>query len=150
MIGQDKDMYDAAGNFEVGMIPYAFIEGQDTIQTASPNWWGVYNEGNVDTAKAFLQWVSEDDGGQQIMAEDCGCITPYKSSTHQANDPFAATIAEYVGAGKTSAWHWQSWKEGIGQNATAVVFQDFAKGSIADVDTFLETLQRVCEDYYAE
>ncbi len=149
IVGADKKLYDEAGDFEIGMIPYAFIEGQDTIQTNSPNWWGLYNEGNVDEAKAFLQWCANDDGGQQILAEDCGCITPFLSSTHQADDPFAKTIADYTAAGKTSAWHWQSWKAGIGQNATAVVFHDFAKGSIKDVDTFLETLQKVCEAYYA-
>jgi raffinose/stachyose/melibiose transport system substrate-binding protein len=144
------DQYAAAGNFEVGMIPYAFIEGQDTIQTNSPNWWGLYNGGNVDAAKAFIQWCSQNDGGQEILAKDCGCVSPFTTSEFAPDDPFAATIGEYTAAGKTSAWHWQGWKAGLAQNVTSVIFQDFAKGSIKDTDQFVDTLQKALEAYYAQ
>jgi len=144
------DQYAAAGNFEVGMIPYAFIEGQDTIQTNSPNWWGLYNGGNVDAAKAFIQWCSQNDGGQEILAKDCGCVSPFTTSEFAPDDPFAATIGDYTAAGKTSAWHWQGWKAGLAQNVTSVIFQDFAKGSIKDTDQFVDTLQKALEAYYAQ
>ena len=144
------DQYAAAGNFEVGMIPYAFIEGQDTIQTNSPNWWGLYKDGNVDAAKAFIQWCSENDGGQEILAKDCGCVSPFTTSEFAPDDPFAATIGDYTAAGKTSAWHWQGWKAGLAQNVTSVIFQDFAKGSIKDTDQFVDTLQKAIEAYYAQ
>jgi raffinose/stachyose/melibiose transport system substrate-binding protein len=150
LTGQDAGMYADAGNFKVGMIPYAFIEGQDTIQTNSPNWWGLYNGGNVDAAKAFIQWCSENDGGQEILAKDCGCISPFKSSTFMPDDPFADTIAEYTAAGKTSAWHWQGWKDGLAQNVSCVIFQDFAKGSIKTTDEFISTLSKAIETYYAQ
>ena len=146
----DAQMYADAGNFEIGMIPYAFIEGQDTIQTNSPNWWGLYNGGNVDAAKAFIQWCSENDGGQEILAKDCGCVSPFKSSTFMPDDPFADTIAAYTAAGKTSAWHWQGWKDGLAQNVSCVIFQDFAKGSIKTTDDFVATLQKAVETYYAQ
>jgi raffinose/stachyose/melibiose transport system substrate-binding protein len=149
LVNDDKDAYEAAGSFEIGMIPYAFIEGQDTILTNSPNWWGVFKDGNVEEAKKFLAWCAKDDGGQQILAEDCGFISPYASNTHAADDPYAKTIAEYTAAGKTSSWHWLSMKEGIGQNATGVVFQDYAMGNFPDPETFLDTLQQVCTNYYA-
>ena len=150
LTGQDAQMYADAGSFKVGMIPYAFIEGQDTIQTNSPNWWGLYNGGNVDAAKAFIQWCSENDGGQEILAKDCGCISPFKSSTFMPDDPFADTIAEYTAAGKTSAWHWQGWKDGLAQNVSCVIFQDFAKGSIKTTDDFVNTLTKAVETYYAQ
>ncbi len=150
LTGQGADLYSAAGNFKIGMIPYAFIEGQDTIQTNSPNWWGLYNGGNVEASKAFIQWCSENDGGQEILAKDCGCISPFKSSTFMPDDPFADTIAEYTAAGKTSAWHWQGWKAGLAQNAACVVFHDFAKGSIKSSDEFVDTLTKVVENYYAQ
>ncbi len=150
LTGQSADLYNAAGNFKIGMIPYAFIEGQDTIQTNSPNWWGLYNGGNVDAAKAFIQWCSQNDGGQEILAKDCGCISPFKSSTFMPDDPFADTIAEYTAAGKTSAWHWQGWKAGLAQNVSCVVFHDFAKGSFKTTDDFISTLQKAVENYYAQ
>ena len=148
MTSADADAYAEAGNFECGMAPYAFIEGQDTILTNTPNWWGVYKDGNVDEAKAFLEWVASNDGGQQIMVEKGGCVSPYKSCTYIAPDPFAQTIVDYSNAGKTSAWHWLSMKDGIGQNATGIVFQDFAMGTY-DKAGFVETLTQVIADYYA-
>ena len=143
-----KDAYAEAGNFEVGMAPYAFQDGQDTILTNTPNWWAVYKDGNVDAAKAFLEWCAKNDGGQQILVEKCGFVSPYKSCTYVANDPFAKTIVDHTAAGKTSAWHWLSMKDGIGQNATGVVFQDFAAGNYT-TEQFVETLKEVIAAYYA-
>ncbi|MDO4620018.1 MAG: extracellular solute-binding protein [Lachnospiraceae bacterium] len=148
--GDDAEAYNEAGNFEIGMLPYAFIEGQDTILTNSPNWWGVYKDSeNLDAAKAFLEWCASNDGGQQILVEDCGLISPYASCTYVAVDPYAQTISDYTAAGKTSAWHWLSMKEGLGQNATAVIFQEFAKGSYADAAEFAEELKSAIVSYYA-
>jgi len=148
MTSADADAYAAAGNFECGMLPYAFIEGQDTILTNTPNWWGVYKDGNVEEAKAFLEWVASNDGGQQIMVEKGGCVSPYASCTFIAPDPFAQTIVDYTAAGKTSAWHWLSMKDGIGLNATGIVFQDFAMGTYSK-EEFVEVLTQVIADYYA-
>ena len=39
-------------------------------------------------------------------------------------------------------------KDGIGQNATGIVFQDFAMGSYSK-DEFVEVLTQVIADYYA-
>jgi hypothetical protein len=64
MTTNDKEQYEAAGSFKVGMLPYAFEEGQDTILTNSPSWWAVFDGTNADAAKAFLQWCAEDKGFQ--------------------------------------------------------------------------------------
>ena len=148
MTSADAEQYAAASSFECGMAPYAFIEGQDTILTNTPNWWGVFKDGNVEEAKAFLEWVASNDGGQQIMVEKGGCVSPYASCTFIAPDPFAQTIVDHSAAGKTSAWHWLSMKDGIGQNATGIVFQDFAMGNYTK-DEFVEVLTQVIADYYA-
>ena len=54
MTADDKEQYEAAGSFKVGMLPYAFEEGQDTILTNSPSWWAVFESDKADAAKAFL------------------------------------------------------------------------------------------------
>lgn len=146
--GDDAEQYKEAGSFEVGMIPYAFEEGIDTIQTSSPSWWAVYGEGNVDAAKAFLEWCASD-AGQKILVEDAGFISPFKSCTYVAADPFAQTIADYTKAGKTSAWHWLNNKEGLAQNALGVVYQDFASGNL-DAASFVTTVEQVTTQYYAQ
>ena len=147
MTSTNKEQYDAAGNFKVGMVPYAFEEGIDTILTNSPSWWAVYDGENAEAAKAFLQWCSESNG-QQILVEKAGFISPFTSCEYVANDPFAQTIADYMASGKTSAWHWLSMKEGLAQNYTGQVINDYASGKL-DTAAFVKTYQQVCESAYA-
>ena len=142
----NKEAYEAAGSFKVGMIPYAFEEGIDTIQTNSPSWWAVYDNDNKEESLKFLQWVSED-AGQKILVEKAGFISPFKSISYVASDPFAQTISDYTKAGKTSAWHWLGNKEGLAQNALGVVYQDFASGNL-DVNGFVEAVEKVVAQYY--
>ena len=147
MTTDDKDAYDAAGNFEVGMIPYAFQDGIDTILTNSPSWWSIYSEGNVDAAKAFLQWMSEDTA-QKVLVEEASFISPFKSCTYVASDPFAQAMVDYISAEKTSSWHWLDMKEGYAMNYTGQVFADYASGAL-DTEGFIKTIQQVSEACYA-
>ena len=148
MTADDKEQYEAAGSFKVGMLPYAFEEGQDTILTNSPSWWAVFESDKAAAAKAFLQWCSED-AGQKILVEDAGFISPFESCTYVASDPFAQTISDYTHAGKTSGWHWLNNKEGLAQNALGVVYQDYAAGTIPDAATFTKTVGQVTAQYYS-
>lgn len=147
MTSTDAEAYAAAGNFEVGMAPYAFQDGIDTILTNSPSWWSIYKDGNVEEAKAFLQWLSTDEA-QEVLVMEAGFISPFKSCTYVGTDPFAQTLADYTAAEKTSGWHWLSQKEGLAQNATGQIFCDFAQGNM-DTATFVSTMQQVISGYYA-
>ncbi len=134
-----SEAYAKAGSFAVGMAPYAFEDGQDTILTNPPSWWAVMKEGHVDAAKAFLQWCAEDEG-QKVLVEDAGFISPFKSCKYVAKDPFAETLSSYLSAGKTSAWHWMNVKEGLAQNVIAPCYYDFAAGDV-DASGFVKALQ---------
>ena len=147
MTSQDADAYNEAGNFKCGMVPYAFEDGIDTILTNSPSWWAVYKDGNVEEAEAFLQWLTTDPA-QEVLVMEAGFVSPFKSCKYVANDPFAQTIADYLAAGKTSAWHWLEMKEGLAQNATGAVFGAYAQGAIPDAATFAQTLADVIKNYY--
>ncbi len=148
MTSDDADAYAEAGNFEVGMAPYAFEDGIDTILTCPPSYWSVYADSpNKDAALAFLQWCSEDEA-QEVLVMEAGFISPFKSCTYVATDPFAQVLMDYQNAGKTSNWHWSFMKDGIAQNATGQVFTDLAQGTL-DVDSFVTTMQQVVAGYYA-
>ena len=147
MTADDADAYAEAGNFKVGMAPYAFLDGIDTIMTNSPSWWAVFQNDNTEEALKFLAWCAGD-AGQKILVEQAGFISPFASCKYIASDPFAETISEYTAAGKTSAWHWLGNKEGLAQNALGVVYQDFAAGNM-DAATFTQVMQQVCAQYYA-
>ena len=144
LTNQYKDQYAAAGNFECGYVPYAFIEGIDTILTNAPSHWAVYKDGNVAEAEEFLNWLAGPDG-QQIMVQEAGCVSPFKSCTVVANDPFAGPVSEYAAAGKTSAWHWMGQPSNLAQDFTGAIFQDFAMGT-EDVQSFVEAMTDIIAD----
>jgi raffinose/stachyose/melibiose transport system substrate-binding protein len=147
MTADDKEQYEAAGSFKVGMVPYCFDDGIDTIQTNSPSWWAVYKGKNADAAKAFLEWCAGDKG-QEILVKKGGFISPFKSCKYTADDPFAQTISDYVAAGKTSAWHWLDNKEGLAQNYLGQVFADFAQGKIKSTDDFVNVVAQQVKAAY--
>ena len=146
LTNQYKDQYAAAGNFECGYVPYCFIEGIDTILTNAPSHWAVYKDGNVAEAEAFLDWLAGPDG-QQIMVQEAGCVSPFKSCTVVANDPFAGPVSEYAAAGKTSSWHWMGQPSNLAQDVTGAIFQDFAMG-LEDVQSFTEAMTDVIADFF--
>ena len=129
----------------MGFAPYAFEDGIDTIIAGPPSYWTVYSEGNVDGAKAFLQWVS-DDSAQDILVNKAGLISPFNDCKYTAADPFAASIMSYMAAGKTSGWHTMLKKDGL-QNVTCQVFADYAKGTL-DQTGFVDTMEKVISSYY--
>ena len=143
-----SDAYAKAGSFQVGMAPYAFEDGMDTILTSAPNWWGVSKEGQVDAALAFLQWCSED-GGQKILVEQAGFASPFVDCKYVASDPFAPVIAGYISAGKTSSWHWMEMAEGLGQNGFSFIYQKYGKGDL-DAAGFLKEFKKVASDWYSK
>ena len=129
----------------MGFAPYAFEDGIDTIIAGPPSYWTVYSEGNVDGAKAFLQWVS-DDSAQDILVNQANLISPFSDCKYTAADPFAASIMEYMAAGKTSGWHTMLKKDGL-QNKTCQVFAEYAKGTL-DQAQFVSTMAQVISSYY--
>lgn len=143
-----SDDYAKAGSFEVGMAPYAFEDGMDTILTSAPNWWAVPKEGNVDAALAFLQWCSED-SAQKILVEQAGFVSPFVDCKYVASDPFASVISGYISSGKTSSWHWMEMAEGLGQKGLSFVYQEFAKGEL-DVSGFVNEFKKVASDWYSK
>lgn len=145
-----SEEYASAGSFEVGMIPYAFEDGMDTILTSAPSWWAVSKEGNVEEATAFLQWCSEDKG-QKILVEDAGCISPFNDCTYVASDPFAATVSGYIGSGKTSNWHWMQMAEGLGstEGGLCYCFSRYAAGEL-DAAGFMSEVNRTISEWYAK
>ena len=141
LTNQYKDQYAAAGNFECGYVPYCFEEGIDTILTNAPSHWAVYKDGNVAEAEAFLNWLAGPDG-QQIMVQEAGCVSPFKSCTVVANDPFAGPVSEFAAAGKTSAWHWMGQPSNLAQDFTGAIFQDYAMG-LETPETFTEAMEDI-------
>lgn len=148
LMGDYASEYQSAGNFEIGMAPYAFEDGQDTILTSAPSWWAVAKEGNVTESEKFLAWCASD-AGQKILVEEAGFVSPFTDCAYVAEDPFAQTISDHIAAQKTSNWHWQNFKEGLGQDALAPLFQAYASGTY-DSGSFTQAISQAAAEYYAK
>ena len=146
LTGNNAEDYEVAGKFKVGMAPFAFQDGIDTILTSPPSWWAVPKEGNIDAAKAFLQWCSEN-AGQEILVEKAGFVSPFSDCSYVADDPFAPVIASYINSGKTSSWHWMNMKEGLGSNSLCYIFNSYAKNEY-DAEGFASALKEAAATYY--
>ncbi|SDB19991.1 raffinose/stachyose/melibiose transport system substrate-binding protein [Pseudobutyrivibrio sp. YE44] len=142
--------YKAAGSFEVGMVPYAFEEGMNTILTSAPSWWGVAKEGNVEAAEAFLEWVASD-AGQKILVEDAGCVSPFTDCKYVAADPFAPVLSSYIAEGRTSDWHWMKLPSGIG-NGDGGLCYCFYRYAIGETDSagFQADINQTLAAWYAK
>lgn len=137
-----------ANPFGCGIAPFAFEDGMDTICGGATSYWAVYKDGkNVDDAKDFLQWCSEDEA-QKILVEDCGFVSPFKNISYTSTDPFAEAVKSYADAGKLSGLHTFLKKEKL-ENETGDVFEQYAAGEL-DADGFVSTIQQVISDYYAQ
>ena len=147
LTGDDSSAYSAAGNFQVGMVPYAFQDGMETILTSAPSWWAIPKEGQVEAAKAFLQWCSED-SAQQILVEQAGFISPFKDCKYVASDPFASVISEYISAGKTSNWHWMDMPASLGQKGLSFAFQKYAAGEL-DAAGFMKEIEAISKEWFS-
>ncbi len=146
-IGASLTANENYSGFKVGFAPYAFEDGIDTIIAGPSSYWTVYKDGNVDAAKAFLQWCSED-SAQAILVNDAGFISPFDNCKYEPSDPFAASVISYMQAGKTSGWHTFLKKSGL-ENRTCQVFADYAKGTL-DESGFVTTIGQVIVDFYNE
>ncbi|KIR02799.1 multiple sugar-binding transport system multiple sugar-binding protein [Lachnospiraceae bacterium TWA4] len=136
-----------ANSFKMGMAPYAFEDGQDTVIAGPPSYWVAYKDGQVDAAKAFLQWVSDDEA-QKILVEEANLISPFSDCNYAPTDPFYESIKSYMDAGKTSGWHTMLKKPGL-ETVTGQVYNDYAKGSL-DTAKFVDTMEQVIQGYYAQ
>jgi len=148
LTGDDAEAYEAAGSFEVGFAPYAFIDGIDTILNEPTSYWACYKDGDVEAAEEFLQWCSED-SAQQMFVEDMGFVSPFTDCAYTSTDPFATAVTEWLADGKHSSYHTFFKKDGLWE-ATSVIFQNYAKGDYASAEEFTEAMQETCTNFYAE
>lgn len=144
----DPSLPDYHVEFECGIAPLAFTnEDMNGVLADCPSWWAVYNQGkNIDACKAFLTELATSEAGQTCLVKECGMISPYTTCSVSPETPLALSLKKYVDAGNTYSWEWTKMPEGLAMNATAAVFELYAKGEI-DKDTFVTMLGTAIADY---
>ncbi len=137
--------------FDCGIAPPAFST-KDTpgILADAPAYWGIYKDSKkIDACKEFLKALASSEEGQTALIKDSGMVSPFKSSTLQPELPLAKSEANYIKNNQTYAWDWTHMKEGIAMNATASIFELYAKGEL-DKDGFIKAMEKAVADYAAK
>jgi raffinose/stachyose/melibiose transport system substrate-binding protein len=144
----DPSLPDYDVKFDCGIAPLAFTKDEmKGVLADCPSWWAVYNKGtNIDACKAFLKELALSVEGQECLVSDCGMISPYTTCEVSPKTPLAVSLKTYVDAGSTYSWEWTKMPEGISMNATAAVFELYARGEI-DKDGFVNMMQTAIADY---
>lgn len=122
--------YDAT--FDCGIVPLAFTEEDMTRVCAdAPSYWGVYKDSkNVQGCKDFLDWLATTEEGQKGLVEECGMLSPYKSTTVSPSTPLSKSLKKYIDEGQTSSWTWANMPSGTSDNVLGPIFESYAKGDI--------------------
>ena len=97
----------------------------------APSYWGVYKDSkNVHGCKDFLDWLATTEEGQKGLVEECGMLSPYKSTTVAPSTPLSKSLKQYIDEGKTSSWTWANMPSGTSDNVLGPIFESYAKGDI--------------------
>ncbi|MBE5779558.1 MAG: extracellular solute-binding protein [Clostridiales bacterium] len=113
---------------QLGMLPiYIGAEGEENqgLCTGSENYWCINKRAsaeNIEATKAFLEWVITSDTGRDMLANQMGFVTPFKTfdAGYTASNALLDDAARYIAEGKESvSWNFptmpsDTWKDGVG------------------------------------
>lgn len=144
----DPSLSDYNVTFDCGIAPAAFTtEDTPGVLVDAPAYWGIYSKSEkIDECKKFLNALYSTESGQECLIKNCGMVSAFKSSTIEPETPIAVSLVKYINDGQTYAWNWNTMKDGIAMNATAAVFELYAKGQI-DKQGFIDMMKTAVADY---
>lgn len=112
---------------DLGMLPiYIGVDGEENqgLCTGSENYWCINSKASEADQTAtvnFLTWVITSDEGRDMLANQMGFVTPFKTfDEYLPNNPLVEADAAYQEAGKTPvSWNFttmpsEEWKNGVG------------------------------------
>lgn len=130
-----KDMEVA--DEDMGMLPiYIGAEGEENqgLCTGSENYWCVNKKASEEDIQAtldFLTWVVESDEGRDMLANEMGFITPFKTfDEYLPENPLVKAYDEYAKAGKTPvSWNFTTMPSEEWKNKVGSAMLEYAQGT---------------------
>ena len=130
-----KDMEVA--DEDMGMLPiYIGAEGEENqgLCTGSENYWCVNKKASEEDIQAtldFLTWVVESEEGRDMLANEMGFITPFKTfDEYLPENPLVKANDEYAKAGKTPvSWNFTTMPSEEWKNKVGSAMLEYAQGT---------------------
>lgn len=110
-------------NMEVGFIPMPLSDDlaqSDKLMVDVPSNWVIYNkapEADKKAAKDFLNWLVSSPEGKTALTKEFKYVPAFKTIEAKAEDigPLGADLLKYSKEGKTYAWQFMKYPDGVGQ-----------------------------------
>lgn len=113
---------------DLGMLPiYIGVEGEENqgLCTGSENYWCINQNAkpeNIEATKAFLEWVITSDAGRDMLSNQMGFVTPFKTfdEGYSGGNALLNAASDSIAAGKTPvSWSFttipsETWKNNVG------------------------------------
>ena len=130
-----KDMEVA--DEDMGMLPiYIGAEGEENqgLCAGSENYWCVNKKASEEDIQAtldFLTWVVESEEGRDMLANEMGFITPFKTfDEYLPENPLVKANDEYAKAGKTPvSWNFTTMPSEEWKNKLGSAMLEYAQGT---------------------
>lgn len=149
MMNGYEEAYKAAGHFQMGILPFTFDDGIDTIQVRAGSWWAVNKNGNAEEAKKFLSWCAGDQA-QRVLANSASYTSPFRTGAPLVyTNPVSTAVSEYIKNGKISALIPAREDETAARQAIARAYRRFASGALTQ-GQFIYRIRTICNQYYGQ
>ena len=123
---------------DLGMLPiYIGAPGEENqgLCTGSENYWCINSKAapeNIEATKAFLEWVITSDEGRDMMANQMGFVTPFKTfdDGYTARNALLDAASAYIADGKTSvSWNFTTMPSETWKNNVGAALLEYAQGT---------------------
>lgn len=123
-------------DFPMAFAPHASVKGtHDSIFIGAPSFYVLNKDGgNLDAAKAFLNFIATNELGHKYMVEDAQMVPAFTNVTLKPNAPLSANVTEWLAKNKAYTWLQNDMPDGFGMGTIAPLYESFAKGDLSKAE----------------
>ncbi|PSL41412.1 carbohydrate ABC transporter substrate-binding protein (CUT1 family) [Planomicrobium soli] len=114
-------------DFEYGMLPFPLM-GNDKLAVGTGNNWAINSqkeEGEIQAAKDFLNWMHTSDTGKRYIVEEFGFVPALTTIEPGDLDPLSQAVSEASNSGETIPWAQNAFPANIVPNNLTPFAQKF-------------------------
>ncbi|WP_173918189.1 extracellular solute-binding protein [Halobacillus sp. Marseille-Q1614] len=129
-------------DFEVGMMPFPLMGNDKLAVGVGGNWAinGTKDEGEIQAASDFLEWMHTSEEGQRYIVEEFGFVPAMTNIEANDLDPLSQAVFEASNSGETIPWAQNYFPANVIQNDFTPVAQEFYLNEDMTGEQFIEQL----------
>ena len=128
----DPNIVSVGADFEMGYIPFCFLEeDMEGIMISAPSWYVINKESeNYDQCLEFLNSIAMTEEGHNYMMVNAAMIPAYTNVEGEISSPLSAAVMNWNQNGTNYAWHQYEMPSGFPKGNLAPCYELLASGAI--------------------